>query len=164
MFRAKDKSPYDEAQMGAVFLNPDVRVSTDKKTSKLQYPAGPYKAPALSGAAKAQRDSTVQVVENLAKASASADTKVGVDVEDVRAMPMDNDTFMSRNFTDKEQTYCHKAPNPRASFAGRWSAKEAVFKALGVQGKGAGAGLKDIEIVNDDKGVPVVGVSQVSWH
>lgn len=162
MFRAKDKSPYDEAQMGAVFLNPDVRVSPDKKTSKLQYPVGPYKAPALSDAAKAQRDSTAQVVESLAKAGAAANTKVGVDVEDVRAIPMDNDTFMSRNYTEKEQTYCRKAPDPRASFAGRWSAKEAVFKALGVQGKGAGAGLKDIEIVNDDKGVPVVGVSHLS--
>lgn len=162
MFRAKDKSPYDEAQMGAVFLNPDVRVSPDKKTSKLQYPVGPYKAPALSDAAKAQRDSTAQVVESLAKAGAAANTKVGVDVEDVRTIPMDNDTFMSRNYTEKEQTYCRKAPDPRASFAGRWSAKEAVFKALGVQGKGAGAGLKDIEIVNDDKGVPVVGVSHLS--
>ncbi|KAI4255975.1 MAG: hypothetical protein L6R42_006471, partial [Xanthoria sp. 1 TBL-2021] len=44
----------------------------------------------------------------------------------------------------------------RASFAGRWSAKEAVFKSLGVESRGAGAALKDIEITNDSKGAPVV--------
>lgn len=159
MFRAKDKSPYEDGQMNAVFLNPDARVSPDKKSSKLQYPAGPYKKPALTPAAKAKQASTAQIVESLAHANASANTKVGVDVEDVSTIPIDNETFISRNFTDNEQTYCRKAPNPAASFAGRWSAKEAVFKALGVQGKGAGAALKDIEIVNDDKGAPTVSVS-----
>ena len=63
---------------------------------------------------------------------------------------------MSRNFTAKEQAYCKKAPSPQASFAGRWSAKEAVFKSLGVCGKGAGAPLQDIEITNDENGAPVV--------
>jgi phosphopantetheinyl transferase (holo-ACP synthase) len=36
------------------------------------------------------------------------------------------------------------ATDPTASFAGRWAAKEAVFKALNVPGKGAGASLKEI--------------------
>ena len=42
---------------------------------------------------------------------------------------------------------------------GKWSAKEAVFKSLGVKGQGAGAALKDIEIGNDETGAPVVNVS-----
>ncbi|KAL9023235.1 MAG: hypothetical protein Q9180_008319, partial [Flavoplaca navasiana] len=61
-----------------------------------------------------------------------------------------------RNFTTKEQAYCRKAADAQASFAGRWSAKEAVFKSLGVESRGAGAALKDIEITNDSKGAPVV--------
>jgi fatty acid synthase subunit alpha len=99
------------------------------------------------------------MVEQLAKAAAGTNTRVGVDVESVDAINVENDTFLERNFTAQEQAYCRKAPSAQASFAGRWSAKEAVFKALGVSGKGAGAPLKDIEITNDDKGAPIVTVS-----
>jgi len=48
------------------------------------------------------------------------------------------------------------AASPQASYAGRWSAKEAVFKSLGVCGKGGGAPLYDIEIVADANGAPTV--------
>ena len=44
------------------------------------------------------------------------------------------------------------------------SAKEAVFKSMGVESKGAGAGMKDIEILSDEKGAPVVKVCLlVEW-
>lgn len=43
----------------------------------------------------------------------------------------------------------------RASLAGRWAAKESVFKAMKVPGKGAGASLKEIEIVNSEAGPSV---------
>ena len=46
--------------------------------------------------------------------------------------------------------------HPQASFTGTWSAKEAVFKALGVESKGAGASLIDIEITRDVNGAPKV--------
>ncbi len=99
------------------------------------------------------------MVESLTKAGAAGgNSRVGVDVEAIDAIPIDNQTFVERNFTSREQDYCRKAPSIQ-SFAGRWSAKEAVFKALGVEGKGAGAALKDIEITNDEKGAPVVIVS-----
>lgn len=154
MFRAKDKSPYEEAQMNKVFLNPSARVSMNKKEAKLLYPATPAKP-----VKDPKTEETRKMVESLAKATASENSKVGVDVESVSAINIDNETFIERNFTAKEQAYCRKAPNPQASFAGRWSAKEAVFKALGVEGKGAGAPLKDIEITNDEKGAPTVAVS-----
>ncbi|KAI7053872.1 Fatty acid synthase subunit, partial [Hortaea werneckii] len=38
MFRAKDKSPYDDSQLSQVFLNPEARVTSDKKTSVYSYP------------------------------------------------------------------------------------------------------------------------------
>ena len=102
-----------------------------------------------------------QMVESLAKGAATASNKVGVDVEDISAINMENDTFLDRNFTEREQSYCRKAPSPQASFAGKWSAKEAVFKSLGVKSKGAGAPLKEIEILNDEKGAPIVSVSSL---
>ncbi|KAG9234082.1 fatty acid synthase-like protein [Amylocarpus encephaloides] len=150
LFVAKNQSPYSDAQQGAVFLNPDARVSADKKTSELTY------APNFAKNINNKAASTKQMVESLAKGAATANNKVGVDVEDISAINIDNDTFLERNFTEKEQEYCLNAPSPQSSFAGKWSAKEAVFKSLGVSSKGAGAPLKEIEILNNEKGAPIV--------
>jgi len=148
IFRAKDKSPYDDAQQSSVFLNPEARVAQDKKTSTLLYPK---KAPT-----KPQDKSTTEMVENLMKVNASANSNPGVDIESIDALDIHNDTFIERNFSQQEISYCRAQPNPQASFTGRWSAKEAVFKSLKVQSKGAGAPLKDIEIVNSETGAPTV--------
>jgi len=153
LFVAKTHSPYADQLQSKVFLNPEYRVQADKKTAELTYPASMPKK-VEDAAAK----STKAMVESLVKASASASSKVGVDVEDIRAVNIDNATFVERNFTEKEQAYCKKASSPQASFAGRWSAKEAVFKSLGVCSKGAGAPLHDIEITSDDHGAPVVSL------
>ena len=154
MFVSKTHSPWTDEQQSAVFLDPTARVTKDKKTSELRYSQGPYKS-----VADPQTEQTRQMVESLAKATATVNSKIGVDVECVEAINISNDTFVERNFTLAEQAYCRKTPSPQASFAGRWSAKEAVFKSLGVEGKGAGAALKDIEIGSDEKGAPVVTVS-----
>ena len=157
LFVAKDHSPYSDDQQSQVFLDPTSRVSADKKTSELTYPAK-ISTPPINQ----QTESTRQTVESLVKAAAIENSKVGVDVESVNSINMDNDTFIHRNFTVREQQYCRHAGNAQASFAGRWSAKEAVFKSLGVAGKGAGAALKEIEITNDATGAPVVTVSAVA--
>ena len=96
----------------------------------------------------------------LAQAStrSSGKSKVGVDVEDISAINVDNETFIERNFTSDEIAYCREAPSPRSSFAGRWSAKEAVFKSLGVSSQGAGAAMKEIEILKGSNGAPEVKV------
>jgi fatty acid synthase subunit alpha len=106
-----------------------------------------------------QTEMTRKMVESLAAATAMPNSRVGVDVEHVDVIIIENDVFVERNFTETEQEYCRKAPSPQASFAGRWSAKEAVFKSLGVPSKGAGAPLKEIEITNDANGAPIVNVS-----
>lgn len=151
IFRAKDKSPYEDAQQSAVFLNPDARVALDKKSAGLMYPK---KAPA-----KPQDKSTTEMVESLMKVNASANSNPGVDIESIDALDIHNDTFVERNFTPQEIAYCRAQPSPQASFTGRWSAKEAVFKSLKVEGKGAGAPLREIEIVNAETGAPAVVVS-----
>jgi fatty acid synthase subunit alpha len=155
IFVAKNKAPYEDAQQSQVFLNPDYRVTLDKKTSELKYSTTPPK--------EVEKESTRQMVESLAKANAAGDnSKVGVDVENIDAVNISNETFVERNFTASEQEYCRKAASPQASFAGRWSAKEAVFKSLGVSSKGAGAALKEIEIGSDANGAPVVNVSLIT--
>jgi fatty acid synthase subunit alpha len=154
MFRAKDKAPYEDEKMQEVFLNPRARVTMNKKTATYAFPSTFAETPTSDK--KAQE--TQKMVESLTQSTPSANTKVGVDVETLSSLNIENETFIQRNFTDKEIAYCQKAPSPQASFTGKWSAKEAVFKSLGVQGKGAGAPLKDIEIVNDDAGAPQVQV------
>ncbi|KAJ4560110.1 beta subunit of fatty acid synthetase [Exophiala dermatitidis] len=152
IFVAKSKAPYPDEMMQKVFLNPEQRVTADKKTGELVFPPTPTKKP-TSGP---QSLETKVLLESLTKASAAEGSKVGVDVEDIRAINIDSETFIERNFTAKEREYCNKAPSPQASYAGRWSAKEAVFKSLGVPSKGAGAPLREIEILNDENGAPKV--------
>ena len=157
MFRAKDKSPYEDSQMNDVFLDPQARVSVDKKTSNYTYPTTLVsKQPKNPKDPKTEK--TEIMVESLAKATAIENSKVGVDVESVAAINIENETFIERNFTAEEQKYCHSAASPQASFAGRWTAKEAVFKSLGVKGRGAGAPLKEIEVGTDETGAPIVKV------
>lgn len=72
------------------------------------------------------------------------------------SIPHDNENFLARNFTDAELAYCKSAPDSRASLAARWAAKEASFKALGVESKGAAAAMKEIEIVSGSAGPSVV--------
>jgi fatty acid synthase subunit alpha len=156
MFRAKDKSPYEDDKLQEVFLNPTARVTVDKKTAKYSYPTK-----IVAPKKDAKTEETRKMVESLTQASAGQNTKIGVDVESVAAINVDNDTFIERNFTETEIAYCQKAGSAQASFAGKWSAKEAVFKSLGVKGQGAGAALKDIEIVNDETGAPAVKVCRM---
>ena len=157
MFRAKDKSPYEDSQMNDVFLDPQARVSVDKKTSNYTYPTTSV-SKQLKNPKDPKTEKTKIMVESLAKATAIENSKVGVDVESVAAINIENETFIERNFTAEEQKYCRSAASPHASFAGRWSAKEAVFKSLGVKGRGAGAPLKEIEVGNDETGAPIVKV------
>ncbi|KAL4749847.1 3-oxoacyl-synthase [Aspergillus terricola var. indicus] len=85
----------------------------------------------------------------------AASASVGVDVEEIISINVDNPIFINRNFTPAEREYCLSAPDPRASFAGRWVAKEAAFKSLQTTSAGAGAAMDQIEILNVD-GMPKV--------
>jgi holo-[acyl-carrier protein] synthase len=67
--------------------------------------------------------------------------------------------FLSRLFTIKEQDYCLKYKDPTPHFAGRFTAKEAIAKALGT-GFGKHASWLDFEILNDQAGKPFVTFSE----
>jgi holo-[acyl-carrier protein] synthase len=66
--------------------------------------------------------------------------------------------FLSRLFTPQEQEYCLKYADAAPHFAGRFSGKEAIAKALGT-GFGKHTSWLDIEILNDVLGKPVVHLS-----
>ena len=67
-------------------------------------------------------------------------------------------TFLERWFTPHEIDYCLGKAVPSRHFAARFAAKEAVVKALPVAWDGP-LPWRYIEITNDPRGVPSVGLS-----
>jgi holo-[acyl-carrier protein] synthase len=60
--------------------------------------------------------------------------------------------FLDRVFTDREKAYCLGKADPYPSFAARFAAKEALFKALG---RGwPGIPFTDVQVEQDDTGKP----------
>ncbi|KAI9499962.1 fatty acid synthase alpha subunit Lsd1 [Coemansia spiralis] len=115
----------------------------------------------LEGPKYALEHLALQQAKELAQSTAVG---VGVDIELIQDINIENDTFVERNFTLAEQAYCRGRPNPHASFAGKWCAKEAVVKAVSslhpdrekVWVQGDAAPLIDIEIVAGQSGAPEV--------
>lgn len=82
-----------------------------------------------------------------------------IEIERVRkGFEMHGQPFLDRLFTPKEQQYCQTYKDPFPNYAGRFAAKEAIVKALGC-GFGAQAGWHDLEILADEKGKPIVHLS-----
>lgn len=154
IFVAKDHAPYSDDQEQQVFLDPLARVSLDK-TNTYTFTDNELQRSGKFVSESASKTATV--LSSLTKEQAGS-KGVGVDVELISEININNETFVERNFTAEEIKYCKNAPNPRSSFAGAWSAKEAVFKSLEVESKGAGASLKDIEIVHNANGAPTVNL------
>ncbi|KAH3666371.1 hypothetical protein OGAPHI_003550 [Ogataea philodendri] len=151
LFVAKSKPPYSEDLESSVYLDPLARVSLNKE-KKLAFDASDIQA-SLKGSETTSE--TSKIIADMAN-GLTGGKGVGVDVELLSCINIDNETFIQRNFTDSEIKYCLSAPSPRASFAGTWSAKEAVFKSMGVDSKGAGASMKAIEILRENNGAPLV--------
>ncbi|RXK40210.1 hypothetical protein M231_02484 [Tremella mesenterica] len=144
LVQIKDAPPYSAELESKVLLNPLARAGPSKNSYAFQGKL-PSSVPLNGANAK-----TLQTLFSQAGDIAG----VGVDTELITAVPT-SETFRQRNFTQSEIDYCSSAPDPIASFAGRWAAKEAIFKALSVPSKGAGASMKEIEIVNTESGPEV---------
>ena len=73
--------------------------------------------------------------------------RLGLDLIEIervrRALERHGDGFRERCFTEAERAYCDAKPNPAQHYAGRFAAKEAIGKALGV---GVHFTWKEIEI------------------
>lgn len=71
-----------------------------------------------------------------------------------------NEKFCERVYTKKEREYCeNKKMQKYQHYAARFSAKEAVFKAVSDELENKfQINWKDIEILNDEKGRPYVNI------
>ena len=82
---------------------------------------------------------------------------VGVDIIEIErvrdVLERRGERFLQHVFLPKEIEYCRSRRHPARHFAARFSAKEAVVKALGVK-RGMTFLWKDIEILRSVDGVP----------
>ncbi len=65
--------------------------------------------------------------------------------------------FLKRVFTDKEISYAKGFLNRSERLAGRFAAKEAIIKATGKK-----IPMNEIEILNDEKGMPYSNISGIT--
>ena len=84
---------------------------------------------------------------------------IGVDIIEIerirRGVENSGTSFLERIFTKAEIDYCSAKHNKYQHLAARFAAKEAVSKALSTGLRGE-FGWKDIEVVNDRLGKPLV--------
>lgn len=148
----KDAPPYVPDVEGTMLLNPVARAAKDS-TGSYSFSKKPDEFPAAATVSP----QTVAAAAAVARQYGSAPGVhgVGTDVELISSVPT-SDVFLARNFTDAELAYCRNAPDFAASLAGKWTAKEAVFKSLKTSSRGGGAAMKEIEIVSGEEGPRVV--------
>ena len=168
LVKIKEHPPYVGDMERKVLLNSMARATFDPKTSEYSF-QGKLAVQAPLDVANVKAFSRITATNNLRDGAVGVGVDQGlssfilhgsliiyVTLELISSVPSHNPTFVSRNFTQAEIAYCHSQPSPPSSFAARWVGKEAVFKSLGVKSRGAAAAMKDIEIVNDESGVPIV--------
>lgn len=81
-----------------------------------------------------------------------------VDIPKFEAVASRNAAFLFEVFTDRERRYCLSMHEPFRHFAGRFAAKEACLKALGVGLTGLNNVLGDIEVSTTPSGKPELAV------
>jgi holo-[acyl-carrier protein] synthase len=78
-----------------------------------------------------------------------------IEIERVRKA-VGKKNFKDNVFTEIEQEYCEsRGKSSAASYAARFAAKEAFFKALGT---GIFTKLTDVEVVKDERGAPKINL------
>ncbi|KAL2819638.1 hypothetical protein BDW59DRAFT_164966 [Aspergillus cavernicola] len=145
--RVQSHPPFGPEEMHSILLNPSVRIRSDPVT-------GSYHV------VEAENPRTQPLsMRGLAK-GISPDIRastVGVDTVTLSTFTAhENAIFIQRNYTDRESQSLQSHRDLRAAVASNWCAKEAVFKCLQTVSKGAGAAMKDIEIMRSQGGPSAV--------
>ena len=87
---------------------------------------------------------------------------IGSDLSDIRriaeTLARHGDRFRERIFTEIERARSERKPQPAASYAKRFAAKEACAKALGT-GMRAGVAWRDMGVVNGRMGKPTMALT-----
>ena len=91
---------------------------------------------------------------------------IGADIVEVHRIKVlierYNSKFLNKIFSDEEIKYCGKMRYPAMHYAGRFSAKEAIIKAVSHQLKGEKLSYADISIRNNKSGKPSVFCPQIN--
>jgi holo-[acyl-carrier protein] synthase len=84
-----------------------------------------------------------------------------VEVSKLKKILLSSDNFASDIYSEKEKEYCLSKRDPYIHFAGRFAAKEASLKALGIGMSGTGIDntLKEIEVLPGSSGKPLLSFS-----
>ena len=84
---------------------------------------------------------------------------IGTDITEclriARMIERHGELFIDRVYTPEEIKYCQSRRQATQHFTGRWAAKEAVLKALGI-GWRRGVAWRDVEVRTEPGGRPVV--------
>lgn len=171
--RTHERPPYEAADESRVFLNPLARVAEgaetelrfdslnlDNLSEEISYTYGHSARSSVASTTVADLTLAARIskawVEEQAQNHRHDISNVGIDVVNLRTFNADdNEIFLTRNYTENERDHAQQSLDPHATFASRWCAKEAVFKSLGTKSKGAGASMRDIEIISS-AGAPQV--------
>ncbi|GAB2693504.1 holo-ACP synthase [Mucilaginibacter koreensis] len=78
-----------------------------------------------------------------------------IEVERIANKIKRNNGFRDLVFSQSEISYCERQARPHESYAARFAAKEAFFKALGT-GWLSGTAFNEVEIIHDQDGKPKV--------
>jgi hypothetical protein len=101
----KDAPPFNDDQEVPVLLNPLART--------VQNADGSWSFPKVFPGSVPNH--AVPVDKLFKEVTSDGIHGVGTDVEMISAIPVDNETFVERNFTEGEKEYCKKSADPRAS-------------------------------------------------
>ncbi|HYA13084.1 MAG TPA: holo-ACP synthase [Syntrophales bacterium] len=69
------------------------------------------------------------------------------------------DRFIEKVYSHDEINYCQNKAFPAMHYAARFAAKESFLKSLGI-GLGMGIKLKEIEVINNPQGRPVLKIHE----
>jgi holo-[acyl-carrier protein] synthase len=69
------------------------------------------------------------------------------------------DLFIGKVYTINEIDYCKNKAFPAMHYAARFAAKESFLKSLGM-GLGMGVKLKEIEVINNPEGCPILKIHE----
>lgn len=169
LVRLKEQPPWDAEAEQRVYLDPTARTVYDPTIRTWRFPhKTEVKAPASN-----PQSSLTSSISGLLESSTRAH---GVDIQLLADLDPTNEAFMKANFSPAERSLILGKPDPQASLAGRWAAKEAVVKALCSLDptnrppwrRGGGCtGLIGIEVLDHEgTGVPRVELKDeeiVSW-
>ncbi|OMH83907.1 Fatty acid synthase subunit alpha, partial [Zancudomyces culisetae] len=157
--KIKSDPPFSKEMEELVYMNPNARVSFDPVSETYSFNRFDQITEPESGSINDLIiNNTVLALDKIIK---NIDKKqicgIGIDIEPVSSLNVENENFITRNFTKKEIEYCKTQSSIASGFTMLWCAKEATIKAITsfndqhgsnveLWSKGAAAPLIDIEI------------------